>query len=622
VIAELPFSLKKLTFLLLTVVAPLALADSGVWGERGIVGRLAVRAPYLFEADGRGVSVYDVSTNDPRRIGIAPTADESLDVAVSDDLYVITRGEIDRLAVADNGVLTLKATIPGSDYRSIVAGDGYIATLGATRLKIWSTAQEMPVVVAEIEPPGTVTAYAFHDSQLWVAVRDQAIYGYDITQGAQPLGMFSANAQGLAFRGDTLFAAAGVDGLIIADVSDAANPTIISRTGAGELNLIGLVATADRVYAPESVNIIDVFDVSDPEAPKQLASIHDYAQSLATDGARLFAGGEEVDSFGLIHVTPLRFSVYANGVRAGGFSDTLGGPVTGVATDGTFAYVIDWPYFRVMDVSTPSQIKLLTSITFPDIQDHVKIHDGFAIVWGRGKLNLVDIHDPWHPKFLGTFDSLGMPFGGATFANDIIIEANPQTGMHVLDFFQLTTPDKPVQIGGVIWHYYELVSYFPAVYMFDINTIRIADVSNPFKTHAVREVPIPHGAAAVVTNDAGPAHLVVQSTDRFHILDLTDPFNPIEVGGLPLLPSTGVLATDGDGVLIARAGEVDRLDISNPAHPEMSKTAMTAVAPAQIAVGGGKVVIADRYQLRVYGSVTPAPQEPPAIPARLRPSRR
>jgi hypothetical protein len=79
------------------------------------------------------------------------------------------------------------------------------------------------------------------------------------------------------------------------------------------------------------------------------------------------------------------------------------------------------------------------------------------------------------------------------------------------------------------------------------------------------------------------------------------------------------MTVDGDGVLIARPGEVDRLDISNPVHPELTKTGMTAFAPSQIAAANGKVVIADRYSLRVYGDVTPAPQRPPA---RLRPSRR
>ena len=584
-----------------------------MWGERGIVRKLAVRAPLLFEADGRGVSVYDVSTNDPRRVVVVPAAAESLDLAVSDDLYVVTRGEIARFGIANDGVLTLRASIPTGDYQSIAAGDGVIATVSPSRITLWSTAAEIPIVLAEIAAPGVVSAVAFHGSDLWVAVQGQAIYGYDRARGAQPLGVIPADAHDVVIRGDTLFAAAGVGGLAIADVSDVANPRIVSRTGAGELNLLRVAAGTDRVYAAESAEVIDVFD-SDG---KQLGQIHDHAQTLAAEGTRLFTGGTDVDKYGLIHATPLRFSVYDHGARAGGFTDALGGPVSGAATDGTFAYVVDWPWFRVLDISTPSRTKEIAAITFDGLQDFVKIRDGLAIVWGRAKLNLIDIHDPWRPKFLGTFDSFGIAGGGATFAGDAIIEANPTTGMHLLDFFKLTTPDKPVQIGAVTLHYYEAVTLFPVVYGFDLTVMRVIDAGDPKHAHIAREMVVPYGPAAV-TNGTTP-YLVVESLDHFRVYDVGDPLRPVEIGTAPVPPAIGVVAADGDGVLVARAGEVDRLDISNPTHPQLMKTSMTAMAPSQIAVAGGKVVIADRYSLRVYGDVTPAPQKPPA---RVRPSRR
>jgi len=590
------------------VIAPLALADSGVWGERGIGRRYAVRSPLLFEADGRGVSVYDISDNTPRQLGSIATRAESLDLAVSDDLYVVTRDEIARFGYAANGALTLRASLPTGDYDSIAAGDGYIATAGPSRLTIWSTSEELPVIAAEIAAPGAVTAIAFQGSRLWVAIRDQAIYGYDL--GTQT-GSIPVNAKGLAIKGDMLYAAAGTSGLVVADISDAATPRIVSRVGAGEVNLGAIALGTDRVFASEGTDAIRVYDAATFE---EKGIIHDHAQRLAADGKRLFAGGADVDEFGLIHLTPIRFAVYEDGARAGTFNETLAGPVSGAATDGTFAYVIDWPYFRVLDISTPSRSNEIASIAFPAMQDFVKIQNGLAIVYGRGKLNLVDVHDPWRPRFLGTYDSLGMPGGGATFAGDNIIEANPETGLHVLDFFKFTTPDKPVQIGGVIWHYFELASLYPAVYAFDFGLIRVIDVTDPHVVRTVREVPMPRGPAVVAGN-----YLVVESADRFHVLDVSDRFNPIEVGGAALPPTPGVVAADGDGVLVAHAGAVDRLDISNPVHPQMTKTAMTARAPMQIHAAGGKVVIADRYALRVYGEATAAPQQPPA---RMRPTRR
>jgi len=583
-----------------------------VWGERGIIRRIAVRSPLLFEADGRGVSVYDVRTSDPRRVIVVPTADESLDLAIGDDLYVVTRGELARFSFADDGALTLRASILTSDYHSIAAGDGVIATIGPSRLTLWSTATETPIVLAELAPPGVVSAVAFHGTELWVAVQGQAIYGYDLALGAQPLGTITADAHDLAIRGDTLYAAAGVGGLTIADVSDVANPRIVSRTGAGELNLLRVAVGSDRVYAAEGPEVIDVFD----RDGGQLGQIHDHAQTLAADGTRLFTGGTDIDKYGLIHATQQRFAIYDNGTRAGGFTDPLQGPVSGAATDGTFAYVVDWPWFRVLDISTPSKTRQIAAITFDGMQDFVKIRDGLAIIWGRAKLNLVDIHDPWRPKLLGTFDSFGIAGGGATFAGDAIIEANPTTGMHLLDFFRCTTPDKPVQIGAVTLHYYEAVTLFPVVYGFDLTVMRVIDAGDPQHAHIVREVVMPYGPAAI-TNGTTP-YLVVESLDHFRILDLSDPLKPIEISTAPLPPALGVIAADGDGVLVARAGAVDRLDVSNPLHPQLSNSGMKATAPSQIGAAGGKVVIADRYALRVYGDVAPAPQQPPA---RLRPVR-
>ncbi len=610
--------MKRLLALLLTLAAPAALCDSGVWGERGIARSFAVRAPYLFEASGLGLSVYDTAAKDPRRIATIPTAGESLDVAISDDLYAVTRGEIQRYAIGADGALTLRSAIPTSDYTRIAAGDGYIATLGPERLTVWDTRDAAPVPIGDLRFINPVNTIAFHGSQLWVSVQEQGVSGYDVNQALQPVTTLPVNARAMAVRGDLLYMAAGTNGLVIADINDAAGARILSRTDAGAVNLINIAVAANRAYAAEDANTIDVYDVTLAEAPQRTGTIRDYAQVLASDGARLFAGGTQLDEFGLPHVTPLRFSVYEDAARVGGFSDALTGPVSGAATDGTFAYVIDWPWFRVLDVSTPSQVREIASISFPAMQDHVKIRGGLAIVYGRGLLNLVDIHDPWNPRLLGTWDSLGMPGGGATFAGDAIIEANPETGFHVLDFFKYTTPDRPMQIGGIIWHYFELTSYQTTAYAFDISLIRVADVSDPRHPRAVREVPVAHGPAAVAIGEEGPAHLVVESPSRFHVFDLSDPLNPAEVGteSAPLEPGV-VAAESGTSVLVARPGGVDRLDISTPSRPLLATTAMAATNPMQISAAGGKIVIADRYSLRVYGEATAPPARKPA---RVRPS--
>ena len=112
--------------------------------------------------------------------------------------------------------------------------------------------------------------------------------------------------------------------------------------------------------------------------------------------------------------------------------------------------------------------------------------------------------------------------------------------------------------------------------------------------------------------------LLVRSPSLVRIFSLTDPFAPQEVGSAPLEPG-GVIAAEGGAAYVAGNGTVLRMDLANPASPSLQPTGWRVVAPSQIAVTKGKVVVADRYALRVFGPDT-APPTPPA-PARRRPSR-
>jgi hypothetical protein len=58
------------------------------------------------------------------------------------------------------------------------------------------------------------------------------------------------------------------------------------------------------------------------------------------------------------------------------------------------------------------------------------------------------------------------------------------------------------------------------------------------------------------------------------------------------------------------------MDITDLTNPFLDTTTMHVIAPQQIATANGKVVVADRYSVRVFGPQTTAP--PPQPPARRR----
>jgi hypothetical protein len=80
-----------------------------------------------------------------------------------------------------------------------------------------------------------------------------------------------------------------------------------------------------------------------------------------------------------------------------------------------------------------------------------------------------------------------------------------------------------------------------------------------------------------------------------------------------------VIAADADRAYLGTAGSVQVMDVTNPSRPTLLTTAMHPLSPMQIAPSKGKVVIADRYALRIFGPDTAPPPPPP--PTRRRAAR-
>jgi len=66
------------------------------------------------------------------------------------------------------------------------------------------------------------------------------------------------------------------------------------------------------------------------------------------------------------------------------------GPVSGVATDGTLAYIVDRPYFRIIDVSKTNSPREIASLFIENIGDRVKVRGNQALIFSRGEVQLID----------------------------------------------------------------------------------------------------------------------------------------------------------------------------------------------------------------------------------------
>ena len=587
--------MRRLSLLCWLIASPLI---AGVWGARGVSHAFLVRGNLVYDVDGRGVAVYDVTNPAAiRRTAVIESVAESLDGAfLGNDLLVLTRAGVDRY----DGNLALRAQIQGHGFEHLRANADWIVAASANGARVW--ANDL-TEVRRIAFANRVNAIALKGDALYVALDQAGIAIVDLTTGNQDI--LAENAKDLTVAGDTLYVAGGVNGLLAADVADPFAPRVIRREGAGEMNLARVAAAGTKIFASESPSTIRIFD-----GAGEVGRIDDAVQTLAADGTRLFVSGTTYDKFGLATETgvPLRVYDVAGTPKLLGDVHDLAGPVSGAATDGTLAYVVDRPFFRVIDVSTTSAPRELASLAIDAIEDHVKLLGKQVILYGRGDVDLIDVSEPYRPKLVKVFHSFGRPPSNAAFARDTIVEGNPWSGFHVVDFVNYP---EPGQIGGIKGHYSEVVANggdvaYIAGEGISIATIDLRDPRNPVGTKVIH---VGVKQAFIAGND-----LVVRGSDGLHIFSLADPFNPVETSFVPMT-EPDVAGPAGDAALVWIDEALVRVDL---AARTVVPSDLTVLAPMQIDSAGAKTVVADRYGLRVFGPNTAPPPPPPPPPATRR----
>jgi hypothetical protein len=610
---------RKTTLFLILAIA--IQAQAGEWGSRGVSRSFLVDGDRLFAADSRGVSVYDISTATPRRLAVATGDDETRDLALQGStLLVATARGIDRFTVAANGALTRIDTFRDvRDVQTVAASPQLIAAVSGFEVSVFDPSFNR---IRHFRFSVPIRTIAFVGELLYVSVSETAIFVFDPTTGEQ-LADLPVDASDFARAGSILWASSVSQGLVALDVSEPATPRIIGRTQPGVLKLNAVAASGTRVYAIELPDVTYVFDATNPADVKVASTMREWVHTIGAKDTRLFLAGTRIDAEGLPYETGVPVRVYdASNVAslrvAGQFND-LAGPVTGAWTDGSIAIVVDAPYLRVLDVSKSDAPRELSSVLVPDIQDHIRVKNGMAILYGRSNVNFVDVSDLYKPKYLGTWDGLGHPRGAAAFMRDTIVEANETGGFHIVDY---SDPTNPRLIAWRIWHYHDVTAGDDAAYAFELLSFLTMDISdrNKVVVTETRNVDGYMQMDTVPPNSGSPQYLVWRGVDHLMLLSLVeDRFHPREIARIPV-SQPQMFGTSASSIFISLDGAISRIDLADPSFRPV-EIGWRALAPQQIAAAGEKVVIADRYSVRIFGPDTAPPPPPPPPPGKRRASR-
>jgi hypothetical protein len=601
---------------LLLLIPVIGASQSGNWGMRSFSERFLLRGNQVIAVDGAGFSVYDTGvTGTVRKLAQIETASESVDGSLSgNDLFVLTRTAVERFTIRDDGsaVKTMHAPVPG--VTAIAWNGRLLAGVTPNGITIWKPAADGTLVRAgDYATRATVLSMAWKDDILFLALADIGIKVIDANALGE-IAYIPEPSRGLAVSGNLLCSASGNDGVSLIDVSDPAQPVVTGRALAGSLYFRNVAVAGTRVFALEPPNTIHVIDASSPSALREVATLIEPAQAMAAGEGRLFVSGPTMNNFGditdignalrVFDVTDLakpRLSAEVTGeVRY---------PLMGVATDGSLAYVSDPPYLRVLDVSNTIAPREISSLRIDDLQPRIRILGTQAILYGTGEEQLIDLADPYHPRLINTFDSQGHSPCVATFVSNGIFDVNPSSGHHLVDFIHYPQPavlfsykNHPQDVvanGGD----YAYVSFGPLIGIFNFPAPNTAAFVKGVSIDVVEM------AYAPAMNDRADA-LIALADSALTVYTLADPENPVKVSAIPF-DGSGPMVTTGNSVWIGTPETMTRMDIANISAPIVETTTMHVLAPQQVSAANGKVVVADRYSIRVFGPQTPAPPPPP-----------
>lgn len=594
-------------------------AQSGVWGERGISRSFVTQGNFLYAADGRGVSAYDVgSARSVSRIDVEHTEGESNDVALwgSTDLIVGTRFGVERYGIAANGTLTRLGTDDSISAVSAVAANArYAAAASGKIVTVFEREGSGLTVVRKITSSGRVTAIAFVGDYLYVAAEREPLRVYQPPSSSVVQTLSGINAEDFALANNVLWSASASDGLTGIDVSNPRAPKLVAEYGRGSVALRRVAAAGNRVVAVGRPNELHVFDASTPAEPRLVTTMNEWVNVVALSGSRIFLAGNVVEESGLAfdpglipRETGKPVRVFENTTLMAEFSD-FAGPVSGVWTDGSVAYVVDPPYLRVLDVSKTAAPREVMSFAIENIQDRIRVKNGKAILYGRAYVNYLDVSTPLRPRFLSTWDAQGHPPSGAAILKERVIEANEHSGMHIVDF---SDPSRGIQIGGRIWHYHDVAAGEDAAYALMEDLMLVVEVAGEQTVIDRGLVHIQYEQVDTVPpNSLAPHALLVRGSEglRHYSIAGEQRFAPQELSFLPV-SGLGVFATGDRHAYVEKDGRLHFIDLTAPLA--LQATELRVTAAMQMSVAGEKIVVADRYAVRVYGPDTAPPPAPPA----------
>lgn len=227
------------------------------------------------------------------------------------------------------------------------------------------------------------------------------------------------------------------DTLVIINLQDLINPTIISRTPTDYQNIRKIIIRDNNAFIADWDGFY-ILDISNFDSLKEISSIQytgRYTMALAIKDNYAFLGN--FDGLHVINISDLLKPQEIN---------LLGGaPVVDVVISDNYAYAASvYNGLRIIDISVPTNPNVVGSIITGSEALGITIKNNYAYLSNlENGLRVIDISNPSNPQEVGYFNTEGYTYD--SFIQDkYAYVADGINGLLILD---ISVPSNPVKVA-------------------------------------------------------------------------------------------------------------------------------------------------------------------------------
>jgi hypothetical protein len=456
-------------------------------------------------------------------------------------------------------------------------------------MKRWVVGAIIAALVATVIPQARGQELQYVGSAFWIGTYDVELVGqyaycadmngliiYDVSDPANPIRVSQTFAPGenmkIAVSGDYVCLADFGEGLRIIDASDMVHPAVVSlypvAHGISDVFVAGNYAfiSSNNLYDSTLFRIIDISTPANPVLVGRGLIPYDIGTSIHVAGNYVYLGtlGGTLHLYDISDISnPALVSsiiveppdAHTNGLQT-------------ISLTGNYAYIIATQGFYVVDIADPINPAIIVQNRHDAYRD-MDINGNRAFAVGGDCIAVFDISDPINPVMTSRLNIRTPHLIG-------ISASGPIACLAASEYFQtydVSNPDTTILIGSVGDTYlgYDDIAvsgnyiYTPHndPYVGSFRVIDISDRSHPVfidsceNLYGSRNVFVSGGYAYTTRSDSGMG-----------IINIADPHNPFLAGSyMQQSSSSSDVYVQGNYAYLSTALDLEILNVSDPPHP-------------------------------------------------------